>query len=382
MANNPNNSSIVNSLANSSTSNVIMKNETLKNMLQKLSEEAQKEFNNLNRNLSTPSNMVENFNIDGLDLNHNDNITDKNIGNFPNNLIHNYPSLNQGNNLGATNHSNLTNHFTPEKGGNDFLNNFLTGAQNKINIDNIPSATNNNDNFTEEFYMERYKNFIPSKFLTPSNFREKSITNSSNFETYMRVNDRGESHLLNSSNRKNKEDLPSSSLLIHIIQSKIKREKNSNRKLTFSNWIKIYNELNQGRSIGLSACMKKREQLRSGGEYSSVPDKLETFFKKYSFANQKEILILEVSSIKLVDCLQIITVKDYNLESKDILVVKEEEEFNSGVIKNIMSDSQFTPGEVILIKTKSLRDFKISSYSTLQADKILLTSMNNVKQLY
>lgn len=166
-------------------------------------------------------------------------------------------------------------------------------AKNKM-LNNLKLSNQNEDgkegdynNFTQEFFLERYKKFIPSKVVTPSSFNIKSELGN-----------------------KFKEEIPSNpDYLLSLIHKKMN---NSAKQeiidgLTLFSWTKCYNELNEDK-IDLKEHMRKNHR----SDYSVI-ETLQNFFCKYSFNSKKEIIIAEVSEIKHIDCIQIIEVQVYKL---------------------------------------------------------------------
>lgn len=216
----------------------------------------------------------------------------------------------------------------------------------------------NYDNFTQEFFMERYKQFIPSKYITPTDFRNESelieVVQGNNI-TIEKFSD-------------NLKNFNENMQLFHIIKSKIQLKdfEFKLKNLNLESWIRMHNELNDGISININ----------SDRDATVFILKLENFFNRYSLnVLAKPFIISEVSEIKLIDCLQILTIKDFNLETKDILITKADETLSTGIIDNLVNDDQFTIGEVIIIKNSRMKELNIGE------NKINIISLSNVKQL-
>lgn len=288
--------------SNQSSNNIMMKNETLKNMIVKLSEQAKQQFSN--------------YDYDGMDL---------------------FDKCGQDKNI---------NNFT-----------YDIGTDNKNPINN---SYNNNENFTQEYYLERYRNFIPSNLVTPTDF--KKYTDDIIKMTDFSINNFN----CNSTN------------IIDFIQAKLFSElqKNKYKDLNIFNWLRMYNELNDSKKISLNSYI---ENFNTNESYS-VYQKLEYFFTQFSVDTKKEIIIAQIKKVKFMDCLQIIEVMDFTRKRREFIITAEEMNVSEkNVINSLISDTQFRVDEVLLIKTSGLRELKVSE--SLFGKKLVTVSMKNIKQL-
>jgi hypothetical protein len=102
---------------------------------------------------------------------------------------------------------------------------------------------------------------------------------------------------------------------------------------------------------------------------------------------KREIIICEIKKITVIDCLQILEVKDFLGGIKKIMVTSEEytkdskQKFRTGNLNSsnclpFIGEDQFKEGEVILIKTSALREMNING-----GRPISVLSFKNIQQL-
>lgn len=191
-----------------------------------------------------------------------------------------------------------------------------------------------NENFTQEFLMERYKTHFPSNLVTPTEFNPKLNLNKNDA-----LSREAESFI--------KTDVPN---CFNFIEKMLTPSSNL-EKLSSANWIKCYSELNS---------VSERFFLTENLKNSLIS--IENFFSKYSFKGKKDTFICEIDDISFVDSLQILKLKDYHLERKNFIFSTEEES---------ISDDYFSIGQVALIRTRELKEF----------NNLYITNFNNIKQV-
>jgi hypothetical protein len=130
----------------------------------------------------------------------------------------------------------------------------------------------NYENFTQEYYKERYRNFIQSNPITPADFNEnikrffeENIAldeNSSNSNISYLNNDLNNLKFSRFSNAvsPNISSIPNipNSQICSIIQTTLSSEffENKLKKLTIFNWVKIFMELNTNNKINLETFLE------------------------------------------------------------------------------------------------------------------------------
>jgi hypothetical protein len=322
--------------------NILMKSETLKNMMNKLTEEAKNQLQEGEQN---------------------NNIFNKSI-------IYQEDKI-----------------FT-ENMFDNFGNNMNNGEELKIfNIN--PNPEDNYENFTQEYYMERYKKFIPSNLVTPTDFstnlniilepkfiNDFSVTNTQNKVKMPQMTLDLKKGTTKSNISPKTTNILLTENLFDLVQSKINSNKLESKLINISifNWIRIYNELNQTSKINLDIFI---ENL-SSKKFTSIYSKLESFFSLYGIDTKKEIIICEVCKIKFIDCLQIIELKDFNLCKREYIVT--EQEISKDNISEsrslVLKDNQFRENEVILIQSSGLKQMTIYGGKSFH-----LVSFKSIKQL-
>ena len=311
-------------IRNSNDYNSIFKNENLKNMLNKLSEDAKKQFSNSNSSNSSKLNELLN-----------------------------------------------TKFFIDEE-------KLKKQSKCKFNLEN----EENNDNFTQEFYMERYKNYIPSNIITPAdfnaNFDKENIArvfgsgkkNSSLEISFQRNIPKTSSNNDSITNKNfNFFEIFTDKLKSDLIISKI-------NQINFENWLNCYNELhsnNKEQKIHLREFLRNMNSKENRTITGSILYKLHNFFSKYLIDSDKEILIGEILDVKFIDNLQILKIKDFNLNTREIVIF---EENSDGInLNSLIKDDQFEISEVILLKRNSMR------LLNPQNPNLWIIALNNIKQL-
>jgi hypothetical protein len=314
--------------------NPLFKNENLKNMLHKLSEEAKKQFTY--SNVSNSSRLNELLNTKFF-----------------------------------IEEDNLKKNYQVEKFN--------------FNLEN----EENNENFTQEFYMERYKNYIPSNIVTPADFNANfnkdtkefsgSAGNYQNKTNILNQNKNYENCLINQTSHSNVENQNLNFFEIFFEKLKSDSLKFKSNHLNLENWIKCFNELhanNKEKKIHLREFLSGLNLKEKKNFIDSILIELETFFSKYTIHSDKEIIIGEITDIKFMDNLQIITIKDFNSYSKDVVIV---EENSDGInLNSSIKDDSFQISEIILLKRNSMRLLNpLSPYNS----SLSIISFNNIKQL-
>jgi hypothetical protein len=212
------------------------------------------------------------------------------------------------------------------------LNNFFEDKQTE-------KDNNYNKNFTQEFFQERYKNFLPNNFMTPSNFLEKKDFNLNRESIKTEKN----------------EEFSEANFTDFLFYSESFKRMNLYRlKLTLQNWIKTFNELNEEKKISI----KNFSQVITHSNYSPL-SLLSNFFSQFSSLTNNTVIIAEIKSIHIIDCLFIIEVMDFEFKKIQILITPKEEQ---GLTENILTkiEEQFKIGHIVLIRTEKMKEMKSS----------------------
>jgi len=313
-------------IRNANDNNSIFKNENLKNMLNKLSEDAKKQFSNCNSSNSSKLNELLN-----------------------------------------------TKFFIDEE-------NLQKQSKCKFNLEN----EENNINFTQEFYMERYKKYIPSNIITPADFNANF-----NKENVARVFESGNKHPSsensfqrnipkNSSNNESFANRNKNFNFFEIFTDKLKSDLIISKinQINFENWLNCYNELhsnNKEKIINLREFLRNLTSKENINFTQSNLYQLNNFFSKYLIESDKEILIGEILDVKFIDNIQIIKIKDFNLITREIVIF---EENSDGInLNSSIKDDQFEISEVILLKRNSMK------LLNPQNPNLWMIALNNIKQI-
>lgn len=360
----------MNNNSNSNNKNLIMKNENLRNMMNKISEDAQRQLN------------------ESAKSNHNDLL--ESLFNDPKNEK-NRNSLNFKDQIN-TNH----NLIFPLKEDREFFSEFQDfNFNDNINIKTTEQeAPKNNENFSLEFFMERNKKNLPSNLVTPTDFNKNiDVLLKPNFGNNLNnthnIFDHRRSLPNFSNNQKNQVPQRNSLGTIDLIHTKL----NSNyiqslvESHNLNNWIKIYNEINQNKKISLEGYIESMNNSNFVAE-NSLLLKLDSYFRQFGLKTKSEMIICEVKKSNVIDCLHILEVNDFSGENTKIMVTSEEftkdskqklplenSTSNSNRLPFI-SEDQFKEGEVILIKKSELKDMSING-----GRSISVVSFNDIKQL-
>jgi hypothetical protein len=353
---------------------ILMKSERLRNMMNNLTEQAQKQLNE-----SAKSSREEII-----------------AGIFPNSLEIEEDSTSL---LPLNIHGTSTLLNKPRE-ANKIIEHF--GVRNsKYEIIEEVNNPENNENFTQEYYMERYKKYIPSNLVTPTDFNKnigeffhENAGNNFNNNLMSNISSNNRRSVPNFSS-KNRFDKPSQNYrpinsfsLVDLVASKFNSDflQSQIESLSLFNWIKIFNELNENQKISLENFLDNL----GNPSISSAPTvyfKIESFFSRFTFKTKNEIVICEVKKINVLDCLQIIEVTDFYSVVKKVLVTSEEYTKDSKgklCTENpipsftgplILRDDQFKEGEVILLKHSGLKEMSING-----GKPMFVISLKNIKQ--
>lgn len=237
----------------------------------------------------------------------------------------------------------------------DFNNLLIEDKHQTNNFNNINSELNN-ENFTNDFFRERYKNLIPSRYVTPSNFLKNQ-----NFDEKIPV--KGYSNELEKEFNINIKEI-----LIHKMS--LDQIKLYSEKCTIQNWIKTYNELNPNKMMSVKNI------------YSEHPpdnfifiEKLKNYFFQYCYNSSvgKFVLICEVQDVHIIDNLIILDVIDFQLKKIKLLVTQNDTAPNQEINDNLMiqSELQFRIKEIVILRNDHVKEIK----STL--NEIVLQIANN-----
>jgi hypothetical protein len=269
-----------------SGNNIIFKNEALKNMMNKITEDAKKQFASSARNTSEHKKLM-NLNLDDY--------------------------------FSEENHKPIH-----------------------------TSIQNCHENFSNEYFLERYKQFIPSTLITPTEF---NITKGmEKIKTSKIFNENVSNYTVDPEEAIKKR--------YHMEMSY-----KLNLNLSLINWIDALKFLTKTSVADLSErLIKNNFQLF---EY------LQKSFSEFCLSsNGKDLIVCEVAEINIIDCLQIVTVKDFNLTTTKFVVMKDDQ-------NSLIDDSYFTIGEVLLIKLKSLKNMT----NFLADDNLSLVNIRDIKQI-
>jgi hypothetical protein len=316
--------------ARNNDNNPLFKNENLKNMLNKLSEEAKKQFSYSNASNSSKLNDLINtkFFIEEENLKKNSEAVDKFVFNLEN--------------------------------------------------------EENNQNYTQEFFMERYKNYIPSNIITPADFNANFNKETKEFFGSERNYENDKKVDLNKNlkhSHTNLTNFKSNSNFFEIFSDKLKSDSIKFKLTQFNleSWIYCFNELhanNKEKKISLREFLSVWNSLEKRNFNDSILSQLESFFSNYSISSEKEIIIGEINDIKFMDNIQIITIKDFNSLTKEIVIV---EENSDGInLNSTIRDDYFKLNEIIILKRNSMRLLN-SQFS--YDPNLSIISLTNIKKL-
>jgi hypothetical protein len=367
-----------------------MKNETLKNMMIKLSEDAKRQISDSEKRKN--ESYLDEFD----DLEDIKSVLNLEFFKIADEKEKEKEKLRLNNNLNINNNNNLNQNFqnvnNVNRQGNPFSNNNINPNSNF----NYKNEEPNNENFTQEFYMERYKNFLPSKIVTPSDFNKNVQNyNTQNFfntqnNNFSRSDNNLSNNLGQSDHNKLQNNLKSSSSnnipleqakIFQLISAKYNSEILTLKStgLDISNWLKVYNELHQNKKITIQNYFETYVLLMREGKAmkpaNSIIEKLESFFNGFSFKSEKEVVIGQIVNVKLIDCLQILELVDFAKCKREIIVTDEDLK-EVGNISAVLRDDQFTMGEVVLIRACAIGELKVSD------EKMLYTvALKNINQM-
>lgn len=316
---------MINKNSDDNNNNHLFKNENLKNMLNKLSEEAKKQFSCSSASNSSKLNELLNtkFFLEEKNVKHSENFNEKN----------------------------------------------------NFRIENVE----NNENFTQQFYMERYKNYIPSNVITPADFNaninkdHKNLLLSGENNKKSNLTYDNQNISINNQHKNSQQNFNFFEIFFDKIKSDLVHLKSS--QLNLENWIKCFNELhinNREKQILLREFLKTFNLKIKRNFVESILYRLEGFFSKYIINSDKEFVIGEISDIKFMDNLQIITIKDYYCNLTDFIIVEDTsnlENFDSSI-----RDDHFELNEIIIVKRNSMR------LLNGQNPNLWVVSLGNIKQ--
>jgi hypothetical protein len=332
-------------------SNIFIKNESLKNMFQRVSEEAKKHLNNSSHELkSTSPRITEIQNMENFDL---------------------FPTYKVAKNDDDIN--NITSNFDPIN--KDII---------EIPDNELVKSIKLNENFTQEFFMERYKDFIPSKLVTPSDFNKNCsrIYKKENAQLGQRtqISYISPYGIDITPSQNNPSTLPENMLFIlKLIESKFYLQSDLNnlrvKTLNFTCWMACYMNLNEKSAMKLFREEKYLEMIQQFKRSNNPPKgsqiesfdffrSLDKFFSLYSKENKKEVIIAEIVMIKQNDNILIFELIDYNLTNFEIIVICNDD--------NQKNNKNLKPKSVLIINSKSVKE----------VNSLKIVDLSNIKHIY
>lgn len=179
------------------------------------------------------------------------------------------------------------------------------------------------DNFTQDFYLERYKNYMPSKFVTPAEFKCYGLEKTTEAD-------------LGNSDR---------SLDVYQLVQKAKA------KFDFGRTVEGFNLINWARGF-----------KEVNGVHKDLPPNtvLFKFFMESGFESKNWLIMAQVESVKEIDEIVIFSLKDFSRKEREV------------IIKDIQGFScEFSKGSVIIFKCSDLNVYsKMSHLTWVNFDKI------------
>jgi hypothetical protein len=271
--------------------------------------------------------------MNNLNLNNNIFGKSENLRNMMNKITEDAQKANQisdDSKIKLENYFNKENYFNLGRDNRDFRQDFHNNIN---NIEKLFKNEKTNENYTQEYIMERYKNYLPCNMKTPTDFNKNILLNSSNTNRPI--------HLYE--NKRNLFDEVNS-----IVLAKIRLNKISSFKIT--NWLLAFKTLNRD-------TVPTFDSLMNSEKNSGILETITSYFGEYSVSQNKNLIICEIEKIKEIDCRKVLVLKDIQLNIFELIVIEGEIDLETLIFnEEIIKDFNFQENDVVLVNLDSQRE--------------------------